>query len=246
MKTKVGDAAKDVASKINAYLKKFEADKRINKVHPTYKTQPYFMAGAYASGRKVSITYVSYQGSGQYDLDEAMPYLAWLEAGNEGRIGDFLHKSGLAKKLRDEKLENLCFMPEEGCRPKFTDPMEARLSPYRRDAVMYDGLYNAFYAMLEAFAPAIPKPEKVSKYGDAPQVPINSTPTGSFPTWHRMTPEQREAVRNLFVETSNGIQKAYARGLDNGRDLLGSLARGEISVGEFEQRKTALVTRKEE
>ena len=77
---------KDIASRIRAHLRRFEADPKINTTRPEpYGGVPYFGAGAYSAGRFVYVKYINYQGSSYLTKDEATRYLAWLDAGNIGR-----------------------------------------------------------------------------------------------------------------------------------------------------------------
>lgn len=78
---------KEIASRINAHLKRFEADPEINK-----NTKPdrsglsdYYHAGSGASGSRVFVTYIIYQGSSSLKKADAEKYLAWLDDGNVGR-----------------------------------------------------------------------------------------------------------------------------------------------------------------
>jgi len=84
MKTVLLPKLDEIAAKINTHLKRFEADKKINRTDPTYKTRPYYWAGSSSTGRRVRVCYVSYQGGTNLTRDEALAYLAWLDAGNVG------------------------------------------------------------------------------------------------------------------------------------------------------------------
>ena len=75
----------EIGKRIHAHLKRFEADPKINKPHPKYKTSPFYWAGAARVGRYVSVSYVNYQGSQSLTRDQAEAYLAWLDSGNVGR-----------------------------------------------------------------------------------------------------------------------------------------------------------------
>lgn len=79
---------KDIAAKINEYLKRFEADPEINHYddHRTDRgLRPYFQSGAFANGRYVGLRYISYQGISYVSKADAISYLEWLKAGNVGR-----------------------------------------------------------------------------------------------------------------------------------------------------------------
>ena len=76
---------KDIAEKINVYLKRFEADPRVNRYKdPTRTLTPYWHSYAWANGRYVGIQYVSFQGSHFLSRADAEKYLAWLEQGGIG------------------------------------------------------------------------------------------------------------------------------------------------------------------
>jgi hypothetical protein len=79
----------EIASAIDKHLKRFEADPEINQYKDAIRYQdklhPYWKSGAWAAGRYVYVSYVSYQGSSHLTKDEAMTYLVWLNSGNVGR-----------------------------------------------------------------------------------------------------------------------------------------------------------------
>ncbi len=74
----------DIATKISAHLKRFESDPKINAVSK-WGTRSYYCAGAWRAGSRVGVRYVSYQGESNLRTADAEKYLAWLDAGNEGR-----------------------------------------------------------------------------------------------------------------------------------------------------------------
>lgn len=85
---------KELATRIDAHLKRFEKNPVINAerfyVHPgtgekTSSGHPYYRAGAVASGRWIYVTYIAYQEHPHISKDEAIKYLAWLDASNVGR-----------------------------------------------------------------------------------------------------------------------------------------------------------------
>ena len=73
----------DIASKIDAHLKRFEADAEINRLGAN-GLRPYCFAHAGRSGRWIYVQYVSYQGSINLDRATAEKYLAWLDSDNIG------------------------------------------------------------------------------------------------------------------------------------------------------------------
>lgn len=82
----------EIAKRIHAHLKRFEADpavaSRPDPRHPDNERAAiaqYYNGGAWASGRYVGIKYISYQPEYFLTKQEALAYLAWLDAGNVGR-----------------------------------------------------------------------------------------------------------------------------------------------------------------
>lgn len=71
----------EIASRILAHLKRFEADKKINA---SKYGVPYYMVNAYRAGTRVGVAYVAYQYHSKLKKADAEAYLAWLDAGNVG------------------------------------------------------------------------------------------------------------------------------------------------------------------
>lgn len=88
---------KEIAARIDAHLKRLEADKSYNKRDPKYRVSKLYSAGAGASGSRVFVTYVSYQTHISLTREKAEAYLAWLDAGNKGR------HYGIEKQMDEEK-----------------------------------------------------------------------------------------------------------------------------------------------
>jgi|SRR5208337_773730 len=127
------------------------------------------------------------------------------------------------KHLKDP---NLCEVCTEGYGPAWGDSLGNR----------YDEVAELYLKLLRAFSPPVDHDDKA---GD-PMVPVlpntgSFYPKGTFSTFHLMTPEQRALVNEFYIAVGNAIATAYNRGLDHGQDLLGQLARAEISIGDFEQ-----------
>lgn len=94
----------EIARRIDAHLKRFERDPKINGV-PKFMLKPYYNAGAHRSGCYVHVTYVSYQGGSRLDRARAEAYLAWLDSGNVGTHWDQRLKDNdlsAAKPAREE------------------------------------------------------------------------------------------------------------------------------------------------
>ena len=77
----------EIANRIAAHLARFEKDKTINKPFGT-GVKPYYFASAYRGGRYVCVRYVAYQLTSSLTREEALAYLAWLDAGNVGTHRD--------------------------------------------------------------------------------------------------------------------------------------------------------------
>jgi hypothetical protein len=76
----------EIAEKINAHLKRFEADPEINiDKEPPRGLRRFFHAHAYRAGSRVGVVYISYQGASNLTRDEALKYLAMLDGGYVGR-----------------------------------------------------------------------------------------------------------------------------------------------------------------
>jgi hypothetical protein len=92
----------EIAKRINAHLKRFEADPVINARSESLLggnglsgLSRFYQAGAfYERGAKLSVVYVSYQGSTAISKQQALTYLEWLDAGNVGRHFEAIRKPG--------------------------------------------------------------------------------------------------------------------------------------------------------
>lgn len=89
------EIAQDLASKIDAYLKRFERDPKINPgksldkgtktwVPDEMGVRDYYGARASGDRHRVRILYVTYQGASYLPIEDAQKYLAWLDDGNIG------------------------------------------------------------------------------------------------------------------------------------------------------------------
>jgi len=71
---------KEIAARIDAHLKRFEAD-----LAPLAPMSPYWHANAHAAHGWIYVCYVSYQGYSALRKADALAYLEWLDAGYVGR-----------------------------------------------------------------------------------------------------------------------------------------------------------------
>ncbi len=88
---------KELAGKIHVHLLRMEADASINK-SGTGRAR-YFRPSAHGTTR-VMVSYVSYQGHSTLTKAEAEKYLAWLDAGNNGKHHEGLNEA-YARELAD-------------------------------------------------------------------------------------------------------------------------------------------------
>ncbi len=71
---------KDIADRILVHLKRMEADPVINKKNERGMS-PYFHVNTYRAGAYVCVKYVSYQATFSLKKENALAYLARLDAG---------------------------------------------------------------------------------------------------------------------------------------------------------------------
>lgn len=77
----------EIAARIAAHLRRFEA----SPVHNPWDngkvngTRLYYGATAWVMGARVAVRYVAYQGTEKIRREEALGYLAWLDAGGVGQ-----------------------------------------------------------------------------------------------------------------------------------------------------------------
>jgi len=89
-----GPTLQEIADRIREHLQRFENDPAINTpVTEGGSTRRYYNAYAYPSGRYVTVRYVSYQGDNHLTKDQAIAYLAWLDAGNVGKHFTLMEKA---------------------------------------------------------------------------------------------------------------------------------------------------------
>lgn len=136
------------------------------------------------------------------------------------------------KRLDRHLEERLCVIAEARCRPTPADPSGHR----------YDKLQETYFKLLLAmFPPAYGRFDlatQAHRTATWRQVPKASCvyPIGFNYTIHLMDEKQRACANELFRQVCAALDKAYRRGLEHGRNLLGQLARGELTVGQFEHR----------
>ena len=73
----------EIAEGINKHLQRFAKDPEINKVD-SYGCHEYFYPRAYAAGRFIYVSYVTYQGKRRLSKEKAESYLEALDKGFVG------------------------------------------------------------------------------------------------------------------------------------------------------------------
>lgn len=78
----------EIAKRIDAHLKRFERDPKINTIVDVSKERltqrRFYYASAMRAGNRVRLVYVCYQTEWNITKPDAIAYLAWLDAGNVG------------------------------------------------------------------------------------------------------------------------------------------------------------------
>lgn len=85
---------KEVAERINAHLRRFEGDPKINKRRAHGLTPYYNAASFYSGGAHVGVCYVSFQGTSHLTKADALKYLEMLDGGFVGRHYEALRQAG--------------------------------------------------------------------------------------------------------------------------------------------------------
>jgi hypothetical protein len=76
----------ELANRIHAHLRRFEANPKINKLNKSSRLHRYFEAGAYRAGRYVRVVYhrVGSDSGPRLTREQATSYLEKLDAGKTG------------------------------------------------------------------------------------------------------------------------------------------------------------------
>ena len=75
----------EIAERIAAHLRRFEASPAINAPRDGRRINAYHNPSAFVRGSRIGVGYVSFQSETCLTKPEALAYLAWLDAGNVGR-----------------------------------------------------------------------------------------------------------------------------------------------------------------
>lgn len=90
----------EVASRINAHLQRME---KAQSIPETGYRRAYHMASASDARSRVAVRYICYQHTYNLTKAEAVKYLAWLDAGNEGKHYTALSFNTLIQNVNKER-----------------------------------------------------------------------------------------------------------------------------------------------
>lgn len=126
------------------------------------------------------------------------------------------------------------YVAEANCRPAWNDGHSR-----------YVAASQAYYQLLAAFCPVVA--ESFTEFTPAAYRSLNRLvpcqkdqgfyPRGTFARIHCATDDQRDALDRLFDFVQKALVEAYEDGRKDGRGLLVSLARGEITAAELDGHK---------
>ena len=75
----------EIASRIQAHLRRFERDRKINKDRSGNGLYDYYCTSAFDSGARVGVVYIAYQSVTYLTKSDALRYLRMLDDGFVGR-----------------------------------------------------------------------------------------------------------------------------------------------------------------
>jgi hypothetical protein len=131
---------------------------------------------------------------------------------------------------RKEPIPNLVRIPGEGSGPVWQDG-SGNGYPEVRDA--FCGLLRVVFPAVATYSHNLPPAQRDDR--GIPYIPNIKAfyPIGVLAPYVQMPPEQQAAVNALYLEVGKAISAAYNAGQDNGRNLLAGLAKGEVSISDF-------------
>ncbi len=89
-----------IAEKIHEHLKRMEADKEINQRSDGHVV--YYHANSWASGNRVFVKSICYQHGKSLKKEEALGYLEWLDAGNNGTVYRYLNEVDRGRVVQED------------------------------------------------------------------------------------------------------------------------------------------------
>lgn len=207
--------AEDIAKRLDAHLKRMEADPKFNTNLGSSGISRLYEAHAWADKGRIGYVLIAFHGSRQLALDRALGWVTWLDAGHNGLLEQF-------EKKHPPVTSRYVGIPAPDRRHRF-DGLRGR---------RYMALEDAFYGLLYVLFPAVPKPERGERVHELNGWYYGAKGHGK-PTYHVMSEEQQEAVEKLFKEIRNGIDTSFNDGKADGQDFLAQMIRGEVSLTEI-------------
>jgi hypothetical protein len=134
--------------------------------------------------------------------------------------------------MRSRKLPDGSFwLAQKQCRPRFADRVK-----------VHGAVTVAYYRAVEAFCPMVAAREVFTErarrdlHAMVPNIG-EFYPRGLYADIRTATPGQRDALDKLFIEIQRAIDSAYDAGVEQGKGLLVELAKGQLTVDQFNDYK---------
>jgi hypothetical protein len=136
---------------------------------------------------------------------------------------------------RKAPIENLVQIPGENSGPVWMDAV-GNGYPEVRDA--FTKMLRLAFPTVAIYDHKLPPAQR-----GAAKVPVipdikEFYPIGFMAPYVQMPPEVQAAVSSLYIEIGKAIRKACAEGNENGKNLLMGLARGTVTVSDFDASKS--------
>lgn len=130
---------------------------------------------------------------------------------------------------RKTPIPDLVRIPSEGSGPVWQDGSGNGYEAVR-DA--YCAFLRALFPVVATYEHKLPPAQRNTRIPHVPDI-REFYPIGTLAPYVQMTPAQQEAANALYISVGKAIMAAYNAGQDNGRNLLTGLARGEVSIADF-------------
>lgn len=133
--------------------------------------------------------------------------------------------------MRKKPIDNLVRLPSEGSGPVWVDGLG---NGYQEIRDAYTAFLRLLFPAIALFEHELPPDQR---HAIPPHIPDIQEfyPIGTLAPYVQMTPEQQKAANILYLEIGSAIRSAYSEGMRNGQNLLLGLAKGEISLTDFDQ-----------
>lgn len=74
----------EIAERLYVHLRRMSLDPKINIRDPRYRTCTFYQPNAHRSGARIAVRNITYQCETLLSREDALAYLRWLDAGNNG------------------------------------------------------------------------------------------------------------------------------------------------------------------